>query len=233
MEKPEFRQEPRQDGQLEDDAHHEREHQEIVHVAVERQLVGDCRRQLVGIQETQRQGENEAVAHHAAGIEKRGAKAEGEPHAPFLVAVKCGAHKAPQLEDDVWETDQQREPKRQLTLEEELRCQPEVDYRHVERLDQVAWHRREMSRQGREPVVKEEVVGRRGHHHVVEEPRDEGKAGYQHYRQHRHDAHEHPAQHLEMIPKRGFAISACRCPWLACRSCHRHLRSCQRHRRCR
>ena len=94
-------QQPAEDGQLEQDAHHETHADEGVNVGLDGQHIADVGADLIGAEETDGQREYEVVVQEQAGDEHHVGGADEPEGVTAFAGVEAGRDEAEQLVDDV------------------------------------------------------------------------------------------------------------------------------------
>ena len=163
-----FRKQPCQQRQLEDDAHYENEHQEITHVGSQRDLVRDKRAQLILGQKPEREGEDQEVTDRTSEEEHECPECECHPDALLFVVEQGRLYEPPYFERQVGEYQHQCKPERGADVRQELRGNVDVDEFYREVVVAEIGEQRIAASQFRQPSVKREI-GRGGSQYEIVE----------------------------------------------------------------
>lgn len=182
-------------------SHDKVEHQEIVHIRVERQLIVDRAAQLICEEEAHRDGKHEEIAHRNTKIKHHRAKRERDSRSAHLLLVKCRPDKRPQQIKQHGKRKNNGKPQRQIDVCEKLSRQIIVDDFNVE----IAGRKRLKSGNAARNVGKQTIKGKiavaRRHYDIVEKPRHKiEEAGHKNGK---HSSHleQHLTQVVKMSPK--------------------------------
>ena len=182
-------QQPAEDGQLEQDAHHEAHADEGVDVGLHGQHIADVGADLIGAEETDGQREYEVVVQEQAGDEHHVGGADEPEGVTAFAGVEAGRDEAEQLVDDVRGGYQQAGEHSGAHVDHELLGESGVD-----ELDGKGRH-------AQQAVGYEAGVFRCQHYgkqQVLEQEGDDGGC---------HDDHGHPyeprTQLVKMVPECG------------------------------
>lgn len=120
MQNAEFPQQPCQQGHFKHKSHDENEHEESVHVAVKRNLVGHKAAHMIIGKKPQRDRENDEVAHQDPRKKHDIANGKSSPEPSFLPGIEGGADKGPQQVEHDRKGEYQSQPKRGGHVDEKL-----------------------------------------------------------------------------------------------------------------
>ena len=94
IDQPHTTQEPADDGQFEDNSHHEVHHQQRVHIRLQGQHVRHILAHLIGSQELQRQGEDQQVVKRCPQHEHQVAACAEQCGVFLFIVIERWCHKA-------------------------------------------------------------------------------------------------------------------------------------------
>ena len=194
-------QQPGQQGQLEDDAHDEDEHQEGVHVAVERDLVGDHHAHVVVSQEPQRDRENDKITHGHADKEHDAAHEKGRLDTSLLTRIECRCDKGPQEIQHNGERQDQREPERRRHVYEKLGGKLDVDELDMESLGRELGQPRHGAGHALKEAVEHKVAATGRQDDRIEDVGHDKEQSQGHHHQDDNNAHQHRPQRVDVVPK--------------------------------
>ena len=113
-------QQPRHERQLKNNPHHKNQHQEGIHVAVKRYLVGNHLAHMIVGKESQGHGKHDEVAHCHTDKEHQATDEKRQLDASLLIGIKRWRDKSPQLIQYKRERQHQRQPERCGHVDKEL-----------------------------------------------------------------------------------------------------------------
>lgn len=189
--------EPRENRNLEYDAHREAQHDERRDVRIERNHIGDLRADLVRRQEAECQRKYQKVTQHHAQRKHRVAARNGAHDIAAFVAVERGRNEAEELVDDVGRCAENARKHSHPHVNQKLLRQPRVDERHGKCLALLA---RQCSERIEQSVGRKVAV--RGRKHECEELLLKAKRRNTAHESCRDNPYDDCAQLVEMLPKR-------------------------------
>lgn len=172
---PHVREYPAEERQLKYQSHDEIECEEVVHVGVERDLVGNHFAHLVLGQESQGEGEYQKVSDGDTDEKHDVSRQKGPSGVALLAGVESRADEAPQLVDDIGESYQQGQPHGGTHVDKELGGQLYVDEFHLELVVAEIGENGHVLVKGTQPAIQHEIGVAGSQNHAVEDIGHEGE----------------------------------------------------------
>lgn len=195
-------QEPGEQGHFEDDAHYKDHAEEIPHIGIQGNLIGNGLAYLILGQEAEGKRKNQAVAGGTAEEEHECPEEKRLADGFLFVWEEGGPDEFPQFIDDVWKKQEEREPERCRDVRHELGRDVDVDDVGGKAVvGKVGKERNGLSRGG-EPFIHKKIRGGGPQDDRIENIRHRQKTPYDQNDQNRSDPDQCPPQHFEMIPER-------------------------------
>lgn len=172
---PHVREYPAEKRQLKHQPHDEVEREEVVHVGVERDLVGHHFAHLILGQEPQGEGEYQKVTDSDADEKHDVPCQKGPPGVTLFAGIEPRADETPQLVDDIGESHQQGQPHGGTHVDKELGGQLYVDEFHLELVVAEIGENSHVLVKGTQPAVQHEIGVAGSQNHAVEDVGHEGE----------------------------------------------------------
>lgn len=101
---------PGQQWKFEHESHQENQHQECVHIGIQRKLVFNCGAELVFVKKPQGDGKNEEIADGDSDEKHDGTEEKRRARTPYFVVIKGRFDKAPQEIEHERKGERERQP---------------------------------------------------------------------------------------------------------------------------
>ena len=191
------RKSPGQQRKFEHESHQENQHQECVHIGIQRKLVFNCGAELVFVKKPQGDGKNEKIAYGDSDEKHDGAEKKRRARTLYFVVIKGRFDKAPQEIEHERKGERERQPERCAEMCEKLGGEVDVDNLDFKSFRGKLRKVGKQTGDGGKKAVKHEVAVARPHDDVVE---NVGHVYEKH--DHKDDKHScHLEQHFPQIVK--------------------------------
>ena len=199
--KPHVREKPTEKRQFKHQSHDKVEGEKVVHVGVERDLVGNQFAHLILGQKPQGEGEYQEVTDGDADEKHDVPRYESPSGVALFAGIESRADEAPQLVDDIGEGHQQGQPHGGAHVDKELGGQLYVDEFHLELVVAEIGENGHVSVKSAQPAVQHEIGVAGSQYHAVEDMGHEGEEEDSQQDNRADRAQDDLAQVFDVIPK--------------------------------